>query len=528
MLRLMGWFLRVWRNQWTNKYRVMKSQGPVLAKNTMLNCIGQLIPGLVAVVTIPYAIAGLGVERFGILSLAWLVVGYFSLVDLGLGTATTKFVAEALGKGKPERLLRVFWTSVLVQFGFGLLGGLLAALATPLLVEKLLKIPTYLLHETKLTFYLLSGAIPIVVCSRSLQGALGAAQRFDLVNAVNIPATSLVFALPAVGVVLGFELPGIIILVSISWMARTFVYLVLCLQIFPALKVQIAVDRTILPSLVSFGGWVALCNALIPVLVSVDRFLVGALLSVAALAYYTTPYEVASRLLIIPGSLAATLFPAFAAVAEVSVAHVRKLYDGSLKWVILTMGPIVAIGVFLAGDILRVWLGEEFAGRSTKAMQILMAGMLLNALSQMPACLLDAMGRPDLRAKIFMSYVPIYVGLLWIGITNFGLEGAALAWMTRAGLEFLLFTTAVSKLTLLSPLSNDFVKALISYGAFLLLLFASGTIVTVSLATRAAAAAGCLMAYGVVVWRYILTTNERDGLCRVLIWWPWAKQTTSL
>jgi len=62
-------------------------QGRLLAKNTVFNFIGQTIPALVAIVTIPYIIHGLGVERFGILSLVWVVLGYFNLFDLGLGRA---------------------------------------------------------------------------------------------------------------------------------------------------------------------------------------------------------------------------------------------------------------------------------------------------------------------------------------------------------------------------------------------------------------------------------------------------------
>lgn len=75
--------------------------GEILARNTLLNFVGQALP-LVAVVTIPFIVRGLGIERFGLLSLAWVVLGYFTIFDLGLGRATTKYVAEALGKGDEE------------------------------------------------------------------------------------------------------------------------------------------------------------------------------------------------------------------------------------------------------------------------------------------------------------------------------------------------------------------------------------------------------------------------------------------
>jgi O-antigen/teichoic acid export membrane protein len=78
----------------------LKIGGKVLARNTVLNFAGGAAPVLLALVTIPYVIRGIGVDRFGVLSLALVTVGYLCIVDLGLGRAMTKFVAETLGKGK--------------------------------------------------------------------------------------------------------------------------------------------------------------------------------------------------------------------------------------------------------------------------------------------------------------------------------------------------------------------------------------------------------------------------------------------
>ena len=66
----------------------------------MLNLLGQVLPAAAALVTIPFLVRGLGTERFGILSIAWVVLGSSGIFDLGLGRATTKFVAGSLGRGE--------------------------------------------------------------------------------------------------------------------------------------------------------------------------------------------------------------------------------------------------------------------------------------------------------------------------------------------------------------------------------------------------------------------------------------------
>ena len=76
--------------------------GRLLVQNSLLNFSSQAISLLVGVVTIPFIVRGLGTDRFGLLSLVWIVLGYFTIFDLGLGRAATKYVAEALGKGEDQ------------------------------------------------------------------------------------------------------------------------------------------------------------------------------------------------------------------------------------------------------------------------------------------------------------------------------------------------------------------------------------------------------------------------------------------
>ena len=50
--------------------------------------MGMVLPLIVGVLSIPFAIKGLGKEGFGILTIAWVILGYFGLFDFGLSRAT--------------------------------------------------------------------------------------------------------------------------------------------------------------------------------------------------------------------------------------------------------------------------------------------------------------------------------------------------------------------------------------------------------------------------------------------------------
>jgi O-antigen/teichoic acid export membrane protein len=98
----------------------LEISGRLLARNTLINFVGQVIPLAIGVIAIPIIVRGLGTDRFGLLSLAWVVLGYFTIFDLGLGRATTKYVAEALGKGEEEKVPNLVWTTVAIQLILGL------------------------------------------------------------------------------------------------------------------------------------------------------------------------------------------------------------------------------------------------------------------------------------------------------------------------------------------------------------------------------------------------------------------------
>src|SRR5438876_9707032 len=120
-----------------------------LARNIVWNMLGQATPLVVAVIAIPVLIRGFGVERFGILSLAWLLIGYFSLFDLGLGRALTKLVAEKLAGRRDEEIPALAWTALFLMLGLGVAGALLITLPPTWLVGRALRIPQVLQDETR-------------------------------------------------------------------------------------------------------------------------------------------------------------------------------------------------------------------------------------------------------------------------------------------------------------------------------------------------------------------------------------------
>src|SRR6266481_3208414 len=171
--------------------------GGKLAKNTALNFAGQILPLLAGVALIPYIVRVLGPDRFGMLGIIWVVFGYFSLMDLGLGRATTKFLAEWQARGEAKQISEMVWSSIILQILLGIAGCVIIAALTPLLVERLLKTPPPLVGEARAAFYILAVSLPIVLATNGLRAVLEGCHRFDLSNLLRVPSSILAFVIPA-------------------------------------------------------------------------------------------------------------------------------------------------------------------------------------------------------------------------------------------------------------------------------------------------------------------------------------------
>lgn len=411
------------------------TSGRLLARNTIWNLVGGGAPMLVAIVCIPILIKGLGKDRFGVLALAWVIIGYAGFFDLGVGRALTQFVARKLGAGEDRDVPPVVWTSLALMLLLGIVGGVVVALISPWLVHRALHIPAALQQETLHSFYLLGLSLPIVISTAGLRGFLEAHQRFDLINALRVPLTVFSFAGPLL--VLPFSrslFPVLAVLVGgrvVGWVA----HLLLCFRVMPGLRNGITWHRPSVRPLLAFGGWLTVTNVVGPLMLSLDRFLIGALLSVTAIAYYATSYELVARLFAVPGALVGVMFPAFSASFTQDPQRAAQLYDRSLLAVACILAPVCFLIVLFVKPVLILWVGSQFAEHSFRVAQILSIGVLVLGLESIPFALLQAIGRPDLPAKLNIIELPLYFGAFWFLTVRYGLVGAAAAWSLRAFLD---------------------------------------------------------------------------------------------
>lgn len=487
--------------------------GARVARNAAWNLAGLVTPLVVAFVTLPILIGALGTEGFGVLAIVWMILTY--LAELGFGSTTTRYAAEAVGAGRFGEVGAIAWTTAGLQAAIGVVEGVVLAAATPWIVGSVLDIPEPLAGAARGCLYLLAAAIPMVGLGRSFRGLVEAAQRFDLALAVHVPATAGGYIAATVAAVAGWPLPAVFGLILASKIVTFPAYYLLARRALPGVSLRPGWHRSGFRELVGFAGWVAVSTVVSPLLVYLDRFMVGALLTMTAVTFYAAPYEVVARLALIPGAIVGALYPALSQLSgRGDRERAEVLAARSTSMVVIILGPILVLMIGGAWDGLTLWLGPEYAERSALALQILAVGVLANAAAHVPFGLLQSAGRPDLPARFHLLELPLQLVLVWLLVSRYGITGAAMAWTARIILDAALLFAAAARLGLLradvlvrSPLPGAVGGTALGAGAALVaMLLLDGLVARIAILLGIGAATALLL------WGRGTTAYERRRL----------------
>ena len=403
-----------------------------VVRHTVYNLTGAIGSLLIVLVTVPFYLERIGAVRYGILAIVWMILGYFGLFNLGLTRATTHRIAQlADGREREE----VFWTAVVLNAALGFAGGLILYGAGLFLVGPVLTLAPALVHQIQVSLPYLALAVPLSTTTSVLTGALEARERFGTVNLVQLAGSFLYYVTPLLAAY--FWSPALDVLIPVTVAARAVSVLFFIPPLIRALPLRHAprLHTGQALRLFRYGFWITLTDIIGPLLTTIDRLVIGALDGAAAVTFYVIPSNLASRGSILASSLSRALFPHLSA-AEPAVARATAVR--AVMELNGLMTPFVLLGIFLMHPFLALWISPAFAIQAAPVGEIFLLGIWVNALAFIPFTLIQAMGRPDLTARFHLLELVPYLALLWFGLVEYGLPGAAVAWVLRVGADTVL------------------------------------------------------------------------------------------
>ncbi|TBR76527.1 MAG: flippase [Burkholderiaceae bacterium] len=398
------------------------------------NLAGLSLPLLVAVVTVPHLIAVLGNERFGLLALAWGLIGYAGALDLGVGRALTQMVARLRGDGHVATIPDALATAGRITLIAGLVGGVVIAVIALSGGGAWVNAKDVSASELENAILLLAIALPAQSMSATYRGLNEAYLNFKGISLVRASLGIVNFGGPYLVAHYTTQLPWLVSTLVISRLLALLAYRTIaseCLAHHAGTQNGGKYSSSIAKSLFSFGGWITVSSVVSPILLQADRFMIASILSAAAVTVYVLPYEVVIQSLILVGAISTVIFPTLSRLVHAKPDQWQAYFRRWLSIVVATMLAVCLALAFLIPVLLPLWVRTNLKPESIVVGQILCLGVFANSIGTMFYALLQARGWPNITAKMHLVELPLYVLTLTVMLNHYGIQGAAWAWVAR-------------------------------------------------------------------------------------------------
>jgi O-antigen/teichoic acid export membrane protein len=388
---------------------------------------------VVTLVTIPIYLSLIGLERYGVLVLVWLLFDYAMIFNLGLDKAAVSLLAKRRGvmpEGAP-----LLSTAVLLAGAAGMAGAALLGLALAPMLSGWMGVSAELAGEIGLGAVAVAGALWLTATGSVFGALVQAQERFLAWNSAQL-VTSVIFQIAPLLAVFAFgpSLETVLVAGSASRCVMPILYIALARR-GGARFAHFRPERAEASRLLGFGGWTSLTNLLSPLIINLDRMLISARLGPAAVGLYAVPYNLVMRIQVLPLALSSVLLPRLSQYEDVER---RRLAEEALLALAVLLTPALAFAAFAIEPFLKLWVGDAFPPAFAHVGEALLVGIWFNALAIIPYVTLQAVGRPDRIARLHLMEILPFALLLWLAIEAWGVVGAAGAWSLRAVIDSLL------------------------------------------------------------------------------------------
>lgn len=426
-----------------------------IAKGALIILLGTLISKFFSYLY-RIIIARIGVEQYGLLSLALSIIGiitFFSIIGMDLGLL--RYIGYYLGKKNINGIRKVIGSSlkltILLSFLFAILVFLLSDW-----------ISLNIFHNIKLSILLkiLAVVIPLDNIRKVFLSSLRAFKRVDYeVYSKNIAENVTKTVLTLVLVILGYGLFGAVFAYIVAMIFSLFVsFYLLQKKVFPFFNKYLKNVRILHKDLVLYS-WPLMFSGIFTFLLGwTDTFMLGFFKTVKVVGIYNAALPTAQLMYVVPYSLMALFLPVLSELyAKKDKIMLKKLYKITTKWIFLI--EVLFFGIFLifAKQILSFIFGNIYAGGSL-VLVILSFGYLVNFVSRSSENMLMIYKKTKLLFFNFLIGAIVNIILNYLLIPPYGMVGAAIATALSYILIALLIFIQSYFVTKINPFKLDYLS----------------------------------------------------------------------
>jgi len=387
---------------------------PSLTRNVIFNFINWLLPLGATFFFTPIIVRGLGAESYGIYALVTGFIAYSFY--LAISRAIPFYIAEYRANNKAERVGEVVSATLAINLSVGFFALLFFLFTTDWLVTSVLNISPEYQRGTRISFYLAGGSILFMMISHVFLSIPQALHRFDIYSSVGLVTTLLIQAGNVLLVVTGYDIVALFVWNLIVTFLNAIANYLFARMLLPEAKLTLSFSRALLWKIIKFSGGVISYQILTNVLILFERSWLTRTNGHEAVTYYVVPMMIAVCLHTFTSSVAIVIFPlATEANAEQNKERLQSIYTRSYKILSFLIVFLVVTLSVTSDELLTVWLGKDFALRSSTVLifQAIIFGLF--AFVAVTWSLADGMGNPWLNVLLVLGWNVVGIPMMiWL------------------------------------------------------------------------------------------------------------------
>ena len=395
--------------------------------NALTNYLRFFFTMVVSFWFIPFIIKNLGSDMYGLWTLSFSIIGFFSLLDFGFGLGVVKWTGETRASGDIEYrnhiLSTVFFVYILIA-----IGGMLILSGFAFFYGRLFDIPQEF-QSIGITILLILGirSLLIQIPLSLFKGVLFGEQRIYLINLIQIVGTVIYAGSAFIALSQGLGVVWLAIINCASFLIENLLYMLFSYTKVKGLKLAIRfVRKKHLMEAMSFSFYSFLTTIAGLVLFQTDVIIIQLTLNLTLVGIYSVAIKITEYSFLLSKQLVNVLTPLISELKQNKEEDSLRYLLTTLSKYIMATGVILTATIYVFGqDLLVFWVGPAFV-EATVPLLLLMTSFMLTIPELIASNVLTMTGHHAFTAKVSISSIVVNIVASLLLVKPLGLTGIAL------------------------------------------------------------------------------------------------------
>lgn len=359
----------------------MSGKNNQLKIGALLSYLAIALNIVVGLIYTPWIVEQIGQSQYGLYTLANSLIALF-MIDLGLGTATSRYVSKLHADGDEEGVHR--FLGAIYKLYLGIDAVIFTALVVFffLLDKVYVKLTPAELEQFKVVYVIAAGFNVINFPFVTLNGILTAYEKFIPLKLADVIYRVLLVSMTIAALIMGYGLYGLVLVHAVAGLLTT-VFKLICIKIQVPVRINFRhTDKSLYKDIFTFSLWATIASLAQRLIFTISPSILGVVSGSAAVAVFGVVVTIEGYTYTITNAINGLFIP------KVARLYTEEDASEKISKLLLTVGRfqyalegLIIVGFAVLGkEFIGLWMGADYLDAYYGLLLVMIPGLFFNAL----------------------------------------------------------------------------------------------------------------------------------------------------